>query len=159
MHTTITICSLFLSAYNLVLFSALNWGIQRRNFTQDCLNYNWLLLALPCLAFLYMHIFSLQNVLKVECSHCCIGEISIVTACLCAFSYLSVPYACCWWFIWKVFWYYVDTISCCVCFLCVCISCLFHTHGLCSCRFFFIIISVNYVVSISLTISLSCLGK
>ena len=59
----------------------------KRNFTQGWLNSYWLLPALPCLFYTYA--FSLQNILKVEGSR--------------AFSYLSVPHACCCWFIWKVF--------------------------------------------------------
>ena len=55
------------------------------------------------LVFLYTHAFSLQNVLKVEVSRSRLLENSIATTCICAFSYLSVPHACCYWFICKVF--------------------------------------------------------
>ena len=54
-------------------------------------------------AFLYMHVFSLQNVLKVKGSRSHLLENSIATSCLCSFSYLSVAHTCCCWFIWKVF--------------------------------------------------------
>ena len=56
--------------------------------------------------------FSLQNVLKVEGSRSRLLENSLATACICAFSYLSVPHSCCCWFIWKVFDEFVNVYLC-----------------------------------------------
>ena len=50
-----------------------------------------------------MYPFGLSNVLKVEGSGSRLLEKSMATTCICAFLYLPVTYACCCWFIWKVF--------------------------------------------------------
>ena len=47
------------------------------------------------LTLLYAHVFSLQNILKVESFRSRLLETSIATACICAFSHLPVPHACC----------------------------------------------------------------
>ena len=48
-----------------------------------------------CLAFLYTHAFTLQNFLEVEGSNFRLRENSIVTDCICAFSYSSSTHPCC----------------------------------------------------------------
>ena len=54
-------------------------------------------------ALLDRYVFSLQNVLNLEGSWSRLFEESIAKAYVCAFSYLSVPHNCCYWFIWKMF--------------------------------------------------------
>ena len=53
-------------------------------------------------------------VLKAEGLHSRFLENSIATTCISAFSYLSVPHACCCWFIWKVFDVFVSVYLCIV---------------------------------------------
>ena len=74
-----------------------------------------------CLAVLYMHNFSLQKVLKVEGSRSRLLENSIATACICTFSYLSVPF----FFMLVV----VGLFGMCSMYLLVCI-CVLRTHCL-----------------------------
>ena len=50
------------------------------------------------MTLLYTHVFSLQNILKVEGSPSRLLETSIATACLCVFSHLTVPHTCYCWF-------------------------------------------------------------
>ena len=71
--------------------------LQTHNFTQDWLNYNWLLSALSG-RFIYV---CLQSAERSQ-SRGCIILPSIELCSVSAFSYLSVPHACCWRFIWKV---------------------------------------------------------
>ena len=47
-----------------------------------------------------------SNELELKGSRTQLLENSIATACICAFSHLSVPYACCYWFTWIVFYAY-----------------------------------------------------
>ena len=93
---------------------------------------------------MYMHTFILHHIGKVEGSRFYFLENYIATACASAFSYFSVPHACCWWFIWKAFDVFVcvfcvDNNSCCVCSL----AYLFHTHDICSCSFCLLFVVLN----------------
>ena len=68
-----------------------NRFVSKKNFTTaTSRKTEWIITdyCLLCLVVLQYETFSLTNVLKD----------SIATACICAFSYLSVPYACCYWF-------------------------------------------------------------
>ena len=126
-YTTITIRTLFLSAYNLfashtcTLFFSHDYSLfgsqyflqalhlfvrssQRRSSnTQPQLQTRLIKLLLTrsmlCPALLYMHVLSMQNFLKIKGS-CSRLLASIATTCICVFSYLSS--ACCW-FTWKAY--------------------------------------------------------
>ena len=99
-------------------------------------------------AFLYAHTFNLQNVLKVYNSW-----YRLLKNCVCAFSYLSVPLAYCWWFIWKAFNVFgsvfcVHTAFYCVWFLCEDVMYVFSTHDLCFCSFCLLLLVLNDIRSI-----------
>ena len=83
---TITACSTQL--FDILLTTATL--LFSRNFTQDWLNYYWLLYALPC-PFIYAGLLSAErSQSKGSCSR--LLESSIVTACICAlpFSFMLV---------------------------------------------------------------------
>ena len=70
--------------------------------TTDC--------RLLCLALLQSNKISQTNVLEAEDSRTNLPENSIATACICAFSCLPATHTCCYWFIWRVFCVFVQTL-------------------------------------------------
>ena len=91
--TTITNCYKLFASHTWTLIFSHDYllTIFFKNATSHKTNWITTNCCLLCLAFLSTHNLSLQNVLKVEGSHFCLLENSIVTAWACAFSYLCVP--------------------------------------------------------------------
>ena len=97
-----------------------------------CHKTDWLQLTVAhCDSPFYIHMSSVcRTFFKVEGSWSRLLENSTAKACICAFSYLSVPHAYCYWFIWKVFDVFVYTLT----FVAFVAFYLFHAHDLCFCR-------------------------
>ena len=122
---------LYISLTTFVPLFTLNWYNNNYNNSYPALNRNCVvhtqlhtrltefLLTVGCfvLPFCSLTKISQTNFLEAEGSHTCLLKNYIATACICAFLYLSVPYACCCWFIQKfdVFVCCVHIASCCVC--------------------------------------------
>ena len=130
--TIITVRSLFLSAYN--LFASHTCTLfctqltQTRNFTQDWLNYYWLLPALSG-PFIYTRLQSAERSPSRRYMISPSRGLYRESLCICILI-LSVSHACCWLLIWKVFNVFVYCVhpnSCCIFYV-------FHTHdhGFCS---------------------------
>ena len=121
---SITTCSLFLHNYSLFCLQPFrkhctyslglyNGDVQNTMQLHIRLNELQLAAARFVLTF-YMCFFSLQKVLNVEGSRSSLLENSLVTACICALSHLSVRHAFCCWFIWMMFDVFVSVYLCIV---------------------------------------------
>ena len=91
---TITACSIWLFAILLTTTIVLFTG----NFTQSWPNSYWLSSALSC-PFIVQEDQSNERSWSSRFVHSASREFYVI-ACMCAFLYLSVPHACCCWFIW-----------------------------------------------------------